>query len=222
MAFVPLGADDERRRFGRIELDEPLKGSIDGVPVDVVEVSIAGFRVTHQARFAPGQGSELRVSWRGKEMRFSCGVARSTLSRLAKTPAEKSIYQSGIRVDEAFGDSEAVLRDLIAERVMRALSEQKENARGVPPTIEYTYQVGKGDRFRRCELSEGKWKSFDTTRSEQPAEGFTVSVEIDAAQVDILKRTYESVGSEGRRLTKMLAELSIKKTEGGPTRRYIP
>ena len=219
---MPHGGDDDRRRFGRIELEQPLKGLIDDVPVDVVEVSIAGFRVTHQARFPPAGGSELRVSWHGREMRFSCGIARSTLFKLARTPAEKSIYQSGIRVDEAFGDSEMVLRDLIAERVMRALAEQKENARGVPPTIEYTYQVGKGDRFRRCELSEGKWRSFDTTRPEQPPDGFTVSAEIEVAQVEILRRTYESLGPEGRRLTKMLAELSIKKTEGGPTRRYIP
>jgi hypothetical protein len=219
---MTLGADDDRRRFGRIELEQPLKGLIDDIPVDVVEVSIAGFRVTHQARFPPGQGSELRVSWRGGEMRFRCAIARSTLFKIAKTPAEKSVFQSGIRVDEAFGDSEKVLRDLIAERVMRALSEQKENARGVIPTIEYTYQVGKGDRFRRCELSEGRWRTFDTTRSEQPPEGFTVSAEIEARQVDILKSTYEALGPEGRRLTKMLAELSIKKTEGGPTRRYVP
>ena len=219
---MPPGADDDRRRFGRIELEQPLKGSIDDVPVDVVEVSIAGFRVTHQARFPPGGGSELRVSWGAREMRFRCGIARSTLYKLAKTPSEKSIYQSGIRVDEAFGDSEIILRDLIAERVIRALAEQKENARGVAPTVEYTFQVGKGDRFRRCELSEGKWRTFDTTRPEQPPQGFTVSAEIDPAQIDILRRTYESVGPEGRRLTKMLAELSIKKTEGTPTRRYTP
>ena len=38
----------------------------------------------------------------------------------------------------------------------------------------------------------------------------------------MLCKAYEAMGTEGRRLTKMLAELSIRKTEGTPTRRYVP
>lgn len=219
---MPETEDQDRRRFGRIDLEQPLKGSIGSIPVDVVEVSVVGFRVMHETRFVPGEDGEVRVDWQGKEMRFSCNVVRSALYKLAKTPADKSIYQSGVRIGQAAGDSETILRSLIAHRVIRALAEQKENARGIPPTLDYTYQVGKGDRYRRCELTEGKWRRFDTTRAEQPVEGFTVSAEIEPTQVDILCRAYEAMGIEGRRLTKMLAELSIRKTEGTPTRRYVP
>jgi hypothetical protein len=219
---MPGSGEHDRRRFGRIDLEQPLKGAIGSIPVDVVEVSVGGFRVMHESRFIPGEDGEVRIDWQGKEMRFSCSVVRSTLFKLAKTPADKSTYQSGVRIGQAVGDSEATLRDLIAHRVMRALAEQKENARGIPPTLDYTYQVGKGDRYRRCELTEGKWRRFDTTRPEQPVEGFTVSAEVEPAQVDMLCKAYEVMGTEGRRLTKMLAELSIRKTEGTPTRRYVP
>lgn len=212
----------QRRTFGRIDLEQPLQGTIGAVPVTVVEVSIVGLRVTHEVRLPAGEDSEALFSWQGREMRFACHIVRSTLFSLAKTDADKSIFQSGVRLDEAFGDSEKVLRDLIAQRVMRAIQEQKENAYGIPSTVPFTYRVGKGDRYRRCDLTGGTWRKFDTTRPEQPTEGFTVSAELDPMQIEILCRTYEALGPEGRHLTKMLAELSIKKTEGGPTRRYVP
>lgn len=220
---MPEIEERERRRFGRIDLEQPLQGVIGATPVNVVEVSIVGLRVMHEARFPPGEDTDARVSWQGKEMHFRCHIVRSTLFKLAKTAADKSIYQSGIRLDESFGESEKLLRDLIAQRVMRAIQEQKENAYGIPSLGPFTYQVGKGDRYRRCELTDGnKWRKFDTTRPEQPTEGFTVSAELEPIQIEVLCKTYEALGPEGRRLTKMLAELSIKKTEGGPTRRYIP
>lgn len=219
---MPEIEERERRRFGRIDLEQPLEGIIGAIPVHVVEVSIVGLRVMHEVRFPPGEDTEVRVSWQGRTMHFRCHIVRSTLFKLAKTATDKSIYQSGIRLDESFGESERLLRDLIAQRVMRAIQEQKENAHGIPSLGPFTYQVGKGDRFRRCELTADKWRKFDTTRAEQPTEGFTVSAEIDPVQIEVLCRTYEALGPEGRRLTKMLAELSIRKTEGGPTRRYVP
>lgn len=219
---MPDSSGPERRRFGRIDLEQPLTGFIGEIRIDIVEVSVVGFRVLHEARFPPGEDREIRVTWQEREMRFACNIVRSTLFRLAKNAAEKSIYQSGVRIEEATGDSETVLRDLIAHRVMRALEEQKANAHGVPPIGAYTYQVGKGDRFRRCELTDGRWRKFDTTRTDQPGEGFTISAEIDPGEVELLCKTYEVMPTEGRRLTKMLAELSIRKSEGTPTRRYVP
>ena len=212
----------ERRRFGRVELDEPLAALIGDIPVEVVDVSVAGFRMMHETRFLAGESKVIRMVWNGREMKFVCHVVRSILHRLARTSSEKTIYQSGVQIDAAIGDAENTLRDFIADRVKRALAEQKENARGVPPISTFLYQVGKGDRFRRCELKEGKWRVFDTTRAEQPREGFTISAELDPTQVDLLCKTYEATSEEGRRLTRLLAELSIRKSEGGTPRKYVP
>jgi hypothetical protein len=212
----------ERRRFGRVELDHPLTASIGDIPIEIVDVSVVGFRVMHEMRFIAGESKVIRLAWNGREMKFVCHVVRSILHRLARTSSEKTIYQSGVQIDAAIGDAETVLRDFIADRVKRALEEQKENARGIPPIATYMYQVGKGDRFRRCELKDGKWRVFDTTRAEQPQEGFTISAELDPIQVDLLCKTYEATSEEGRRLTRVLAELSIRKSEGGTPRRYQP
>jgi hypothetical protein len=214
--------ESERRRFGRVELDQPLSATLGGLAVEVADVSVSGFRVIHENRFMPGEKREMVLIWNGREMRFDCHIVRSVLYRLARTNADKTIYQSGVQIDAAIGGSERDLRDFIADRVKRALEEQKANARGIPPIETYVYQVGKGDRYRRCELKEGKWRVFDSTRADQPVDGFTISAELDPQHVDLLCKTYEVLGDEGRRLTRILAELSIRKTEGGTPRKYVP
>ncbi len=217
-----MPTSEERRRFGRIELESPLRGFIDLQPVDVVETSVVGFRVAHEGRFPPGHRGTIRVWWDETKLEFACTVIRSTLFRLAKSPAEKSIYHSGVQIDESVGDSEQILRNLIADRVLRALDQQKENARGVPPLGNYTFTVGKGDRYRRCEFDGQKWRRFETTQPNQPINGFTISAEVDPFHIDMLCRTYENTSAEGKRLTQILAQLSISKTEGTPTRQYVP
>ena len=215
-------SNHDRRQYGRIDLDQPLKGFLDEFPVRVIEVSVSGLRVEHEMRIVPAPTRKIRIDVKGKTLEFGCVVARSTVFRLAKEANEKSIYHSGIRILESVGNAEMQLREFIADRVTRALDEQKANARGIPPIGPYTFQVGKSDRFRRCEFIDGAWQKSDTGSSQQPPNGFTVSAELESASVDLLCRTFEKTTEEGRRLTQMLAELSIKKTEGGPTRRYVP
>ncbi|MEO6487497.1 MAG: hypothetical protein ABIO78_06095, partial [Thermoanaerobaculia bacterium] len=73
-----------------------------------------------------------------------------------------------------------------------------------------------------CEWIEGRWRRSDSVTSEQPHTGFTVSADLHPSQVDLLCKTFEGSNDEGRRLTRILAELSIKKTEGTPIRKYEP
>ena len=212
----------DRRQFGRIDLDQPLRAFLDEIPVRVIEVSVTGMLLEHDARIVPAPTRKIRVEMDDKTLQFGCVVARSTLFQLAKNASEKSIYRSGIRILESVGESENDLRGFIARRVMHALEEQKANARGVPPIGNYVFQVGKGDRFRRCELVNKEWRKSETTERQQPAGGFTVSAELDVAAVELLCRTWENTTDEGRRLTQMLAELSISKDEGGSPRKYVP
>lgn len=200
-----------------------MPATIDLVSVRVIELSVVGFRVEHSDRF-PGnlERREIKLNWNSQTMQFACSVVRSTMHQLARRAGEKSIYHSGIRIEEPIGDSELILRDFIASRIIRALEEQKANARGIPPLSRYTYQVGKSNRYRRCEFIDGMWRKTETNRPEQPTAGFTISAEVDPIQIDLLCRTYQVTNEPGRKLTQILAELSIRKEEGTPTRRYVP
>ena len=212
---------EERRRYGRIVLDEPLTGQLGDARVRVMEVSVVGFRVAHEARVIPQPSYPLLVNWDGRELRMSVSIIRTTLTKLARNMNERSVYHSGLRIEDR-KESDGVLRELIATRVMRALDEQKANARGIPPLAAYMYQPGKGDRYRRCELVDGVWRKSETNRPVQPLNGFTISADLPANYVEMLCDTYAKTTFEGRRLTQLLAELSIRKDEGIPVRRYEP
>ena len=217
-----MGGDQERRRYGRIRLDEPLAARFGETRAKVIELSIVGFRIAHEGRLAVGEHRPLLVDWQGTSIVLGCSLVRSTLWRLAKKMGELSIYHSGLRIVESSRESFDQLRELIGERILRALEEQKANARGIPPLAAYMYQPEKGDLFRRCEFVDGVWRKTETIRSAQPPNGFTVSAEVDPYHVDMLCETWEKTTDEGRRLTRMFAELSVSKAEGVPTRRYVP
>jgi hypothetical protein len=213
---------DDRRRYGRIHLAPPLRGEIDGLFAAISEISLVGVRLMHDTRLPAETSHQIRFKWKEFTIRLRGEVIRTTIKKLAKRPGEASLYESGIRITEAVGESEKLLKDLIADFVVRSINEQIANARGVPPLAAYSYQTGKGDRHRRCELVNGAWRKVETTDPQQPPNGFTISAEIEADEVDMLCRTFEVCDAEGKRLTQILAQLSISKKEGIPTRRYVP
>lgn len=219
---MPDDSASDRRRYSRIKLDHPLSARFGDTRTKVVELSLIGFRIAHEGRMPVGEQRRLVVDWQGSPIDIGCALVRSTLWRLARAMGEQSIYHSGLRIVEQSRESFDRLRELIAERILRALEEQKANARGIPPLAAYMYQPEKGDLFRRCEWIDGEWRISETIRAGQPQNGFTVSADVDPAHVKMLCETWERTTEEGRRLTRMLAELSISKAEGVPTRRYVP
>lgn len=212
----------ERRRYGRIVLDALLPGRFGDVPVRILDVSLSGFRIAHESLLNAGRSYPLWAEWDGRKMGLDCRVVRTTLWRLAKALGERSIYHSGLQITHSVDDSHDVLRDLITDRLMRAIEEQMANAHGIPPFAAHMYQPGKSDLYRRCEYIDGVWHKRETIRPEQPPHGFTVSIDVVPEHVEMLCSTWEQTTSEGRRLTRLLAELSVSKKEGVPTRRYVP
>jgi len=212
----------ERRRYGRIRLDQPVPATFGDTRVKVIDVAVTGFLIAHEGRRAPGEKRRLIIEWDGITFELTCTIVRTTIWRLAKATGEQSIYHSGVRIVESSTEAFEHLRELVAERIMRALEEQKANAKGIPPLAAYMYQPEKGDLYRRCEYIGGRWRKTETIHPDQPDHGFTVSAEVHPAAVDMLCDTWLRANVEGRRLTQMLAELSISKGEGVPTRRYVP
>ena len=213
----------ERRKVSRVKLSRPLPGRVGEARIFLVDASVEGIRIAHQGSLpAVGQSCHVSFAWEGQSIEIDCQVIHNTLFRLAKSSAEKSVYHAGLRIANAAGNSRAVLRQLVADCVARALDEQKANARGVPATAALSFQTSKGNDYVRCELIDGAWRRTATNRPEQPANGFTVSAEEERDQVELLCQTFESADAAGRKLIQTMAEMSISKSEGVPTRRYNP
>ena len=204
-------------------MTRPLPGKLGDARVYVLDASLVGLRVAHQGS-APPAGSPCRIEfeWEGRHIELDCEVRRNALHKLAKEKNEKSIYHAGLSITAAVGDSDNALRQMISAIVARAHDEQKANARGVPAEAAQCFQTGKGTDYVRCELVGGAWRRTETNRSDQPLNGFTVSAEESREQLDILCETFSNADDDGRQLIRMMAELSISKAEGVPTRRYMP
>jgi hypothetical protein len=217
-----LHRPQERRRYGRVQLTPPLRGEFDATRVTVVEVSVIGARIAHEGRLPRGGSHRLSITWAEQLIEFECEVVRSVVVRLAKKAGESTLYESGLRLSTPLGKSEDLLRELIADHVLRAINEQIANARGVPPLAVTSYETEKAGRYRRCEHVDGGWRKSDTASPEQPDNGFTISADVDPYHVEMLCRTWEICDQAGRDLTKIFAQLSISRKEGSPTRRFMP
>src|SRR5438132_5314272 len=222
MASVAFPAE-ERRRYQRAVLVRPHAARVGAARVFILDLSLNGVHIAHQATLPPaGRECVLAFEWEGQTIELRCEVTRNVLERLAKSAAEKSVYHAGLSIVEANRQSRDGLRKMIAALVARALDEQKANARGVPAEAAQCFQTGKGTEFLRFELINGAWRRTTTTRPDQPAHGFTISAEENRDHIDMLCHTFANSDEPGRKLIKMMAELSISRTEGVPTRRYTP
>jgi hypothetical protein len=206
-----------------VKLPQPLGGRLGPARVFLVDASVEGLRIAHQGT-VPAVGQTCRVSfeWQGHPIELDCQVVHNSLFKLAKSAGEKSIYHAGLRIANAIGESRTTLRQLVADCVARALDEQKANARGLPAAAAQTFQTGKGNDFVRCELVEGVWRRTTTNRPDQPANGFTVSADEEREQIEMLCQTFQNADAASRKLIQTMAEMSISKNEGVPTRRYNP
>jgi hypothetical protein len=58
-------------------------------------------------------------------------------------------------------------------------------------------------------LEEKGWKKRPSLLPDQPDNGFTLAASEPEEQVALLRKTYENGDTEQRRLTRLLAELSV-------------
>ncbi|MBV9497624.1 MAG: hypothetical protein JOZ54_25540 [Acidobacteria bacterium] len=189
----------------------------------MVDASLNGLRVVHQDAL-PRVGSSCVVTftWHGRKVTLDCDVKRTALRRPAKSALERALYESGLFITAVHGESGQLLREMIERHVMMALDERRANARGIPPTAAQSFQTGRGDELMRHEYVKGAWRSYPTTDPKQPTNGFTISAAEPVPNIEMLRTTFVDADASGRRMIQQMAEMSISRSEGIPTRRYEP
>lgn len=210
----------ERRRYARVELPRPLSAKLGNARAFILDVSISGARVAVQENLTPGTRERITFEHNGTPIVYECEVVRCALDREG-TATSRAVYHAGLSFSRSLGESAAVLRELITDHVMRALDEQKANARGIPPAAA-TFQSGvKRPLYIRLRYVNQKWVRSSTTDAGQPLDGFTVASTESEEQISMLCKTYEEADFEGRRMIRQLAQMSVHE-EPVPTRRYTP
>lgn len=237
-AFRPMKRTGPRRRVERIRLSMPTGARAGANAVSLIDLSLRGGRIEHSAAIVVGSKVLLTFAFEGEPITVAATVVRSKLERFSDG---RGLYESGVIFDDP-GDSEARLHRIISGMVMRALEEQKSNARGDVPRYLQAMISGvdvggeaeplhaieriryaRAQGYVRYSLKDnGRWTRSRSRSAEQPEEGFTVWAYEDAAALDTLCESYASGEQHVRSLIRLCAELSLYVDDSLPPQKYNP
>ncbi|HUP47210.1 MAG TPA: hypothetical protein VNA04_00320 [Thermoanaerobaculia bacterium] len=207
-------AVDDRRSFQRLKLAKPILAAMDGRSALILDIGISGAFIEHGGRAMPGLRTRLSFRWQGAEVAFDSEVTRSAVVR--EGGEEGIVSQSGVTFLGGHGDAEERLQQMMGTFVGHVLAAQRANASA--ESLERGAILGQIGQARRGRASglvryrwNGKaWSHAPTQSRQQPSDGFTVAAYEDEDELAVLCETYQAADEEGRRLIRLVAELSVR------------
>lgn len=205
---------DDRRRFQRLRLAKPILAVARDNSALILDLGISGGLLEHYGTAVPGERFSLSFRWMGNSIEFECEVARSQVVRQPGGDGLSAVSHTGVRFLKPVGDSAEQLKNFIATFVGRVLAAQKANAAGTPGETVVLDHLGQARRARTTgyishRLKDGQWWHIPTRSAVQPIDGFTIAAYEDEDEVHTLCVAYERADEEGRRLIRLVAELSV-------------
>ena len=208
---------DDRREFQRLRLAKPILATMDSANALILDIGMAGAFLEHYGVTEPGKQFRLSFRWQGEEVQMFCEVVRTTVVRQPAGDGKNVLSHTGVHFTNVGGESAERLQDLIATFVGRILAAQRANAAGDEDHADsgaILESLGAARRKRSrgyvsYRLRDSRWWRVPTDSPMQPDDGFTVAAWEDEAELETLCRTYEESDEEGRRLIRLVAELSV-------------
>lgn len=215
----------DRRRFQRLSLANPAVATLGGRTALVLDLGVGGALVEHEGEIAPGSRTSLRIRWYQYEIDLTCQAVHSRLVNRS-TDTRTAVSHSGLRFVDLSADTRHELQTMMATMVGRILAAQKANARGdyEGDRIDSGAILSDLGRARRSrigglvsyKLKGNMWWRTPTTSSSQPQDGFTVAAYEDESDLETLCEAYVRSDPEGRRLIRLVAELSAASVKDPP------
>jgi hypothetical protein len=205
---------NDRREFQRLNLAKPILAQFGDGSALILDIGVGGALIEHHGRVETGDQKRLQFRWKGQDIAFECVVIRSRIVRDRPT-LETVRAHTGLRFLEAHGRADEHLIDMMGTFVGRVLSAQRANASGAGGGPDALTQLGAARRARSegwisYRWGDGDWLIAPTSSPAQPEDGFTVAAYEDEDELRALCETYETANDEGRRLIRLVAELSAK------------
>lgn len=208
----------DRREFQRLRLAKPILAMMGADNALILDIGIAGAFLEHYGTTEPGKTFDLSFRWQGEDVKFVCEIVRTAVVREPGGDGRSAVSHSGVHFIEAVGDATQRLDDLMATYVGRVLAAQRANAAGDPTLASSaTVLAGLGGARRKrtkgfvsYRLKGDTWWRVPTDSPRQPEDGFTVAAWEDESELETLCRTYAATDEEGRRLIRLVAEISVR------------
>ncbi|HEX9985933.1 MAG TPA: PilZ domain-containing protein [Thermoanaerobaculia bacterium] len=211
---------DDRREFQRLKLAKPILATMNGQNALILDIGVAGAFLEHYGRVELGDAFLLVYRWQGEDVEFACEVVRSTVVRDPGGDGKSLVSHTGVHFLHAVGDSHLRLQEMMATFVGKILAAQRSNASGNAADVAGAAMLADLGGARRARtrgftsyhLNDGLWTRSVTSTASQPDDGFTVAAYEDEDELETLCRAYEQADEEGRRLIRLVAELSVLST----------
>jgi len=204
---------NDRREFQRLSLAKPILALFEGQNALILDIGVSGAFIEHYGQPKSGDRQMLLFRWKGEDVQFVTEIAHTIVVR--KTP-NAVVSHSGVRFVEARGDAESRLNDMMATFVGKILAAQKANAGAAEGSDSTTLVDLGGARRSRTpgyvtyRLQDRTWSREPSDTPTQPLNGFTVAAYEDEKELESLCQAWETADSEGRRLIRLVAELSAR------------
>lgn len=196
---------EERREFQRLLLTRPADGWFGDYSLRLHDVSANGALVEHEHDIPPGARALLRFFWRGTEVELMAETVRHEDGRSGLTFVERNELLISLIEQSA--------NELLRAQQANAMGLRDKNVIGGDETLTAASAGARTDRLETWIFGDdGTWSRHPALLADQPANGFTVSASESPEQVELLRRNFESGDAEGRRIIRMLAELSVAKS----------
>lgn len=223
-----------RRRAERLKLHEPLRASLDSVPVTLLEIGLLGAQLEHTRRIDGGRKGRLTFVWEDEEISINATVVRSEVSVARTESSGEMTYLAGVEFESTPDSSSAQIKRMISFLVTRSIEHMKANARGnakpvddalallstPAPFLETTSEVRR--IYLCCRLdASGNWHRAEVLKPKQPPDGFTVPAEYSEDDITLLRESYEQGDEEERRMIRVCAEMSLASAEEVPPPSFV-
>jgi hypothetical protein len=207
---------NDRREFQRLRLAKPILAQLDTQNALILDIGVGGAFIEHYGGLVPGQRFQLTFRWMGEDVTFIAEVIRTSTVRKPGGDMQSTVAHTAVHFVEGKGDAENRLHDMMATFVGKVLAAQKSNASGDVADsagARILAQLGEARRMRTrgyisYHFKDGEWWRVPTDSALQPPDGFTVAAYEDEEELAQLCSSYETADEEGRRLIRLVAELS--------------
>ncbi|MGZ8868232.1 MAG: PilZ domain-containing protein, partial [Thermoanaerobaculia bacterium] len=109
---LPPMNNADRRRFPRINLSHPIRGSVGAARVYVLDASVGGIRIAHQIALPPpGDFCRVEVPTDLGPIKLDCEVVR--------TVPERTVFHTGLQILATDHQSAERLRSICANPVVK-------------------------------------------------------------------------------------------------------
>jgi hypothetical protein len=227
-----------RRRAERIRLTESIVARLGTQGVVMIDISNLGARIEHYHRLQVGDRRSLRLEIGELVTMLDSRVASSRVHRFASGDNGLTVYRSGLEFVGDESENQEAVRKFVKSMRAQTLVEQVANAKGFAPPTKGDMPIFRGgvlttnnlniasskkdkhllpDKpivketgFIRFSRQKGRWIKVWTVDPSQPEDGFTVSANEAADQVETLCDLYRNGDAGTRQMIRLLSATSLE------------